>query len=629
MIPDSSPLEPPLQPACSRSRAGPYALWHVPAFLQTRMTVFFCSARMPWYVALVALLVGLPTLGVGTMLDDHYLRVTMLRDAAYDGATQSPLEAFRLFDGDPIRTLRMVDRGLAVWWTDSHVRLAFFRPLSAATHLFDFSLAGGVPWWMHLHSVLYYALTSCMAALVFRRVLGQSRAAGFAALLFAIDGTHGMVVGWIANRNQLVAAVFALASFAAFARPRAPAPRGAANVLLGPTLLALAFCAGEAAVAILAYFAAYTLVLDTRPKKQRLLTLAPYLVVTLAWGLFYSARGYGTSASDFYHDPLRDPVAYAVAAAQHMPILAMSELVGLPADLFVMLSAQARACFVVLASGLAVVVGCILWPTLQQDREARFFGIAGLLALLPVCATAPSARLLLLPSVGFLGLGVRFLSRMHSDGHPMPRLARAYAGYFLLLHLALAVPGFQVMAQQLGLLANHIERLAQGLDGERELPGARVLIVNAPDGAFMSFVGLLRHVTHRPAPRAITPLALGTRGVTLARTGERSLRVRQDGGIALQPTERMTCQVSNKWKVGARVRLSDLTVEIIELTSDGRPRTVDFIFDRPLDDPSLRFTEWNGDTLVPFVVPGLGKWRRIEGQDVLHALTASADRPRR
>lgn len=82
----------------------------------------------------------------------------------------------------------------------------------------------------------------------------------------------------------------------------------------------------------------------------------------------------------------------------------------------------------------------------------------------------------------------------------------------------------------------------------------------------------------------------------------------------------MTCQVSKQWSVGARVRLSDLTVQIIDLTADGRPRTVDLTFDRPLDDPSLRFTEWNGDTLVPFAVPGLGEWRRIEGRDVLSAL---------
>ena len=241
---------------------------------------------MPRYVALVAVLVSLPTLGIGTMLDDHYLRVTMLQDPAYTFVRKSPLDVFRLFDGDPIRTLRMMDRGLAVWWTDPQVRLAFFRPLTAATHLFDFKVANGASWWMHL----------------------------------------------------------------------------------------------------------------------------------------------------------------------------------------------------------------------------------------------------------------------------------------------------------------------------------------------MLYVGLLRHVSGRPTPRAITPLALGTRGLTLLRTGERSLRVRQDGGFALQPTETLTCQAGRAWSAGTHVRLSDLTVEIIDLTADGRPQTVDFIFDRALHDASLRFTEWNGYTLVPFEVPGLGKWRRIEGRDVLRAL---------
>jgi hypothetical protein len=400
----------------------------------------------------------------------------------------------------------------------------------------------------------------------------------------------------------------------------ARAPWNAGNVLLGPTLLALGFGGGEATLGILAYFAAHAIVLDRRPYKARHAALAPYLVVTLAWALFYRAGGYGSSGTGLYHDPLRAPLAYAVAAAQHLPILAMNELVGLPGDVFVALPWHARIGFVALALVLALVVGSIVVPTVRRDPAARFFGLAGLFALLPVCATAPSARLLLIPSVGLLGLVVRFVAATRAEGRAAPRLAHAYAGYFLLLHLAFAVPLFHVMARQLGLLEHLIERLAEGLDGDPELPAARVVIVNAPDGSFMTYVGLRRHVTGRPTPYAITPLALGTRGLTLARTGEQTLRVRQDEGFALSATERLTSGHESPWTPGARVHLTGLTIEVVDLTSDGRPQTVDFVFDRALDDTSLRFAEWNGDTLVPFRVPPVGAWRRIEARDPFQAL---------
>lgn len=586
---------------------------------------------MPAYAALVAFLVGLPAIGLGMIMDDHFLRVTMLRDPAYAFVTKPALDVFRLFEGEPMRTMQLIDRGCAVWWSDPNVRIAFFRPLTAATHLFDFTIAEDAAWWMHLHSLFYYALASSMAALVFRSLIGPGAAAGFAALLFAIDATHGMLVGWIANRNQLVAAVFALASFAVYLRWGTRSTRSAGNMLLGPTLLALGFAGGEAALCILAYFAAHALVLDTRTHGERLAAAAPYLLVTLAWAICYRAGGYGTSGSGFYHDPLGAPLAYAAAAAQHLPILAMNELVGLPADLFVVLPWHARVGFVALALLLALAVCAIVLPTLRRDAEARFFGLAGVLSLLPVCATGPSARLLLVPSVGLIGLMVRFVAATRAEERAAPearrggrsKLTRVYAGYFLLCHLLFAVPMFHVMARQLSMVEELLERLAEGLDGDSGLPTARVVLLNAPDGTFMSYVGLLRHVTGRPTPYAITPLALGTRGLTVARTKENTLRVRQDGGFALSPTERFTSNHEVRWHAGSRVHLTGLTIQVVQVTSDGRPQTVDFIFDHALADSSLRFKEWDGDTLVPFVVPEVGAWRRIEARALFGALSAS------
>jgi hypothetical protein len=96
--------------------------------------------------------------------------------------------------------------------------------------------------------------------------------------------------------------------------------------------------------------------------------------------------------------------------------------------------------------------------------------------------------------------------------------------------------------------------------------------------------------------------------------------VKQDEGFALSATERLTSDHTSPWAPGARVQLTGLTIEVVDVTSDGRPQTVDFVFDRALDGTSLRFTEWNGDTLVPFDVPPVGTWRRMEARGLFQAL---------
>ena len=171
-----------------------------------------------------------------------------------------------------------------------------------------------------------------------------------------------------------------------------------------------------------------------------------------------------------------------------------------------------------------------------------------------------------------------------------------------------------------------VANLAEGLDAEAHLASTRVMIMNAPDSTFMLYLGLLRHVTGRPVPRAITPLAAGTRGMTVARTGERTLRVRQDDGFIVRSTERLTHDNTPAWQVGARVQLTGLAIDVVEVTPDGRPLSVEVRFEQPLDHPSLRFTVWDGHTLVPFALPAIGESQRIAAQELFGGRRAAGGR---
>jgi hypothetical protein len=58
-----------------------------------------------------------------------------------------------------------------------------------------------------------------------------------------------------------------------------------------------------------------------------------------------------------------------------------------------------------------------------------------------------------------------------------------------------------------------------------------------------------------------------------------------------------------------------MQVEVSSLTPDGRPWEARMEFDRPLEDPSLRWLQWDWDleTYVPFNVPEVGQTVQVAG----------------
>jgi hypothetical protein len=53
------------------------------------------------------------------------------------------------------------------------------------------------------------------------------------------------------------------------------------------------------------------------------------------------------------------------------------------------------------------------------------------------------------------------------------------------------------------------------------------------------------------------------------------------------------------------------TIEVTDLTDDGRPAEATFRFRTPLDDPSLRWIEMTPTGYRPFTPPPIGKTVRV------------------
>lgn len=94
----------------------------------------------PVVLALLAVVLVIPSLRVGWVMDDHFLRLTAVGPPRVSEVIGSPMDMFRFLDGDPERAGPRMDLGLLPWWTFKELKAAFWRPLTVLTHWLDFRL---------------------------------------------------------------------------------------------------------------------------------------------------------------------------------------------------------------------------------------------------------------------------------------------------------------------------------------------------------------------------------------------------------------------------------------------------------------------------------------------------------
>ena len=597
--------------------------------LVDRLRRWLSSPHATAAIVLVAVLVGLPSLGGGLVIDDHWHRITLAsHDASWSVLAKPWYELFTFSDGDPARTRRIVDLGLFTWWTDPRLTLAFFRPVAAATHLLDYALWPSHPWIMHAHSVAWFAALVAVAAWVYRR-LCPGWTGGLAGLLFALDHTHGIPIAWLANRNALVAGVFALAALgahdvAARGEGGSPPRRAALWSIGSAALFAVALGSGEGATALAGYFAAHLLFLDARAWRTKLASLAPHALVGALWAVLYRAGGFGARGSGMYTEPAREPLQFLAAVAKHLPMLAASELGAPPPDLYAFLPLGVKIGFVAFALLFLLWAATAIARAWRADPVARFFVVGSALAIVPACATLVSSRLLVVPGFGLIGL-VALLGAGVADGAAwVPRdgasrrLVRAYVLWASAGHLLLSPLALQVTMQQLPRLERVLERFAVDLPTAPSPTLKRIVLLNAVDAIFVPYIFLAHSAGNGEGatrmPARILTMATGVRVVELVRTDDHTMVVRVDGGFYRSGTELVTRNLDVPMPVGSRVELTDVTIEVLATGPDGVPTEASFRFAESLDAEAYLWERWEGTRLVGVRPPAVGEHVTIPPQ---------------
>jgi hypothetical protein len=567
---------------------------------------FLTQPRLGVWLALIAALLATPALFLGFYLDDWIARYIF---SDLEGAA----EALRVYrggyaaaNGNPIDNHWQIEQGYAPWWTYPKLLLATMRPISWLTHLLDARLWPNTPWPQHAHSVLWLIALVLAVTRLYRGFLGPL-IGGFAALLFAIDHTHGWEVGFSSNRHALITAVFGVLTLDAYRRARQDQSRAAA--MLAPLLFVVTLLAGESGVAVLGYLLGHALFVEEQPLRRRALALAPYLAILISWRLAYNWLGFGAHGSGPYIDPGREPLRYLTALFERGPILFLGQLFLPPAEFYGEFrpeAARAHWQFAVLF-GLAFALALV--PLLKRDKLARFWATGFGLALIPAASTDAHNRQLLFASLGALALlaqlGHLYAVELRGVRLAVPtKLARAMAGGVLGLHLFLSpllLPVSTCSITETAWLHDALHGLGD------EIAGRDLILVTAPDYFAVRVGQLRRRIEQRPLPRHWRALAFGSQRVVVQRVNERTLRLDYEGGILNTPQLELYRDRRLRMRAGDRIKLEGLSIEVRAVTSDGRAKLVDFVFDQRLEAPQFLFYSWKDGGLARFTPPAIGE----------------------
>ena len=526
------------------------------------------------------------------------------------------------------------DSGTMPWITSPDWRVDFWRPLASWTHHFDYTVLAEHPWAMHAHSVAWYFLLILIVGFLFRRITTSLVVASVAALLYAIDESHGLAVGWLANRNAVMATVFGVAALLvhdAWRRKTESAPPAWRWMLppLSGILLYCAMASAEFGIGAFAYVVAHTLTLDRGRWRTRAVALVPALAAGLVWAIPYRLAGYGAVGSGMYVDPLAHPAEFLRVAVSRFPSIVSGSLSGLPPEILDYFKAS-NAWVGLLEWGIIVVAALVLAP-LFRDARIRFWAAGFLLSALPLCAAGPAARSLFFTTLGAFALLAELLGALARTprGVFVQRRWRAPAIAFAVLVFvpnALFAVGLQPLSSVALQGMNDASLVASDELFDAHGPPEQYLwIVNAPAYYSVGVLFGLRRSQGKTIPDHVRVMHAGMAPITVGRPAKNILTIHAPDGFVSMPVDEVYRGRHVPFKAGELLPLSGVLIRIDEVDEDGVATKATFRFGRALSDELYRFVAWSGMKVRPFTLPPVGDHLELPG--VGAELEAASDDP--
>ncbi len=599
---------------------------------------------LPLFLAVVVILLTLPALRGGLLFDDLWHWAELAGPGQVDGKLAEvgikPEKSGRLSTAlselfvvvSPEKNLQQLKRyGALPWWTYDGFKVSAWRPIASFTHWLDYRLFGGSEALMHAHNILWFAAVVFFITMLYRSLIVPRWVAGLAAVFFILCESNYFPTLWISNRNLILSLFFGVLALLAHHRWRQQDSSGAgvaAVVCLAGSLLS-----AEAGAAMFAYIFAYAVFFERGSFKRRLMSLAPATIIVVLWRIFYNSGGYGAYGGDLYLDLAREPLRYVWAILTRGPLILAGQISSVPVDVFGYIPESMQSFYVL---GTAVFIAIALFffmPLLHKDRLARFWLVGTCLSVLPICATIPMSRNLLFVELGAFGLIAQFTAGVISRAEWLPKrqLQRMAIWMFCVLllvaHLPVAAARRVAAPITSSMIVDEIYSTMQ-IDSMPGLEKQELVVLNAPYPVAFQYLPFLNAYEGKAIPRAIRVLSPGYRPLEITRLDEQTIVVRSLSGNLLSYEEEYPLHfvyfyryvgavrgAGQPFHAGERFKLPGMLVEVVEVDDEGQPVEVSFTFAVSLDDPSLRWLQWDWekDRYTPLKVPTIGQCQIISG----------------
>lgn len=515
--------------------------------------------------------------------------------------------------------------GAVPWWVAEDIQLNFWRPISAFTHWVDYQLWPDSPAAMHFQNVSWYLFVLFLLALLLKRSAVAVPIIVLTIALYGLDVSHSLAISWIANRNIFVVTSMVLMALMCFHfwRGESRDGRNSIGAIVGFwVFLALALLSAEAGVAILAFVAAYLLILDRGKWIHRTIIGGLVLVVVVVWRLIYRYLGYGAANNGAYVDPLAQPGAFLQNVATNAPTLLFDQMIGV--DTYVALMSPETFQLQVIIAWVGLVLFTLLFlPLLRADRDARYWYVASWIAVVPSCAaTLSSGRLMFLAGIGLMVVLAKFLHGLikKSDWLPESKLYRGFAWVFTVIFLLGHVAGNGVgwfLTIQSQLSDRPIMSALQKPAEVEPSPEIAQVFVNTPLQFEMLYVPSIANAHGKNIAKAIHTLAPAWESMRVTRVSDNSIELESLSDIGFPLASSLGISESTKkqhmtylykkadgffidsdteFHRGQFFQQGDMGVEVLAVSPEHMPTKIKAIWPYPLSSKKLQWFTWDWES---------------------------------
>lgn len=523
----------------------------------------------------------------------------------------------------------LAQHGFFPWWTAADFKVRFFRPVTSLSIFLDYVVHDQWAPGYHITSLLLFAVMLTLSFRLFVDLGAPVRAALWALALLAFEDVAVFPVGWIANRNTLLATLFVVATVRAVHGYHG---RREVRQLPLAMLWFLLACGSKESGLMALPLAALYLLLFRRPAAGREGPVAAcrrMLRSPALWGLAvlagayvagYAWAGYGTRAG-LYCTPWMEPAEYGRRLAALVPLGLSSLVLGLSADLLFG-KRHLVGPAVAVAVPTLLLAGGIIFRTIRVTRLSLFFAGWAVLTLLPEAGADLFDRLFFGAAVGTAGLLGLFIDRVMPIRQRWSerRYARVVlACLFVVSGVPLSILGTATRSIIWNQLAATDREIAVRADLDfPPPPGQTGIVLNCPSSMLAWSLLPTWLVTHHDATTSIFPLQFGRRAVAWTRDGERTMTLTSRAEPFLEELfERLFFGLQPAPAAGTTYETAAFTATVAE-AGPGGVRAVRFEFRRDLDDPLYRFLAWQDGRLARIAPPAPGTTVEIPTVPRLH-----------